>query len=184
MKRIRNNNKQAGFTLVEALIAVGVMGAGILSLLPIFTAGLKANSQMQIQYIAQQKAQEAMESIFTARDTHTLSWASINNVSQGGVFLDGKQPMLAPGPDGIVGTADDDSANPDNIVIGPGSDRDLGTADDQIINLNPWMTRTIAITPVSGATNQNLKQIIVTVTYTYQGRSSSFTLTTYISSYA
>ena len=184
MKIAQRIRRQKGFTLIETLMSMAILVFGILSLSSFFTSGLQSSAINQVEFIAQQKAQESLESIFTARDTHTLSWASINNVSQGGVFLDGKQPMLAPGPDGIVGTADDDSANPDNIVIGPGSDKILGTADDQIINLNPWMTRTIAITPVSGATNQNLKQIIVTVTYTYQGRSSSFTLTTYISSYA
>ena len=180
MKRIRNNNKQAGFTLVEALIAVGVMGAGILSLLPIFTAGLKANSQLQIQYIAQQKAQEAMESIFTARDTRLVSSAKIYNVSEGGIFLDGPQPLLAAGPDGLYGTADDDASNPDSIVTGPGPDQMFGTADDVQVNLNPFMTRTIQITP---NVQPNLKNITITINYTYEGVSSSYVLQGLISTF-
>jgi len=182
MKRSKALRKEKGFTLLETMIAGGVLVFGILSLSTIFTSGLQSSNNTQIEYIAQQKAQQALESIFTARDTHTLSWAAINNVSKGGVFLDGPQPMLAPGPDGIVGTKDDDATNPDTIVVGPGPDNILGTADDDQINLNPWMTRTIAFTPVNGT--PNLNQITVTINYKYQGKNYSFTLTTYISNYA
>jgi prepilin-type N-terminal cleavage/methylation domain-containing protein len=173
---------QRGFTLIESMIALGVLMFGILSLSAIFTNGVQTSYNSQIDFIAQQKAQEAMESIFTARDTHVLTWAQINNASKGGVFLDGPQPMYAPGPDGIVGTADDDSKTPDSIVVGPGPDNIFGTADDIQINLNPWMTRTIQFTPV--ATTPNLFQITITINYNYQGRKSSYVLTTYISNYA
>ena len=128
MKRSKALRKEKGFTLLETMIAGGVLVFGILSLSTIFTSGLQSSNNTQIEYIAQQKAQQALESIFTARDTHTLSWAAINNVSKAGVFLDGPQPMLAPGPDGLVGTKDDDTSNPDTIVVGPGADNILGTA--------------------------------------------------------
>jgi type II secretory pathway pseudopilin PulG len=180
MKRIRKSNKQAGFTLAEAMISVGVMGVGILSLLPIFTAGLKANNQTQIQYIAQQKAQEAMESIFTARDTRLVASAQITNVSEGGIFLDGPQPLYAAGPDGLYGTADDDATNPDSIITGPGADKMFGTADDVKINLNPFMTRTIQITP---NIQPNLKNIIITINWTYEGQTSSYVLQGLISTF-
>ncbi len=68
------------------------------------------------------------------------------------------------------------------IVTGPGPDNILGTADDTVINLNTWMTRTIAINPVNGT--QRLNQVTVTVTYTYQGRRSQFVLVSYISGWA
>jgi type II secretory pathway pseudopilin PulG len=180
MKRMLKSKKQAGFTLAEAMISVGVMGVGILSLLPIFTAGMKANNQTQIQYIAQQKAQEAMESIFTARDTRLVSSAQITNVSEGGIFLDGPQPLYASGPDGLYGTADDDSTNPDSIVIGPGPDKMFGTADDVKLNLNPFMTRQIQITP---NVQPNLKNIIITIKWTYEGQSSSYVLQGLISTF-
>jgi type II secretory pathway pseudopilin PulG len=179
MQKLRN---QDGFTLLETVIAMAVMVFGVLSLSAIFTSGLQASNKSQIEFIAQQKAQEAMESIFTARDTQILSFSQINNVSVGGVFKDGPQPLLAPGPDGIVGTADDDTTNPDNIVIGPGPDNVLGTADDQTIPLNPWMTRTILFAPVPNT--PNLNQITVTVNYNYQGQSGSFVLVSYISNYS
>lgn len=181
MNRSRKRNRQ-GFTLIETMIAMVVLAFGILSLSAIFTNGVSTSYNSQVEFIAQQKAQEALESIFTARDTHILTWEQICNVSQGGVFVNGPQPMLSPGPDGIVGTADD-GPTPDTIIVGPGPDNVFGTADDVQVNLNPWMTRTIAfIQNVNGT--QNLNQITITITYTYGGRTSTFVLNTYISNYA
>jgi prepilin-type N-terminal cleavage/methylation domain-containing protein len=175
-------HKQDGFTLLETMIAMTVMVIGVLSLSSIFTSGLASANKSQVEYIAQEKAQEAMETIFTARDTQILSWSQINNVSNGGVFLNGPQPLLAPGPDGLVGTADDLVNSPDGIVVAPGPDNVFGTADDIQINLNPWMTRTIAFSPVNNV--PNLLQITVTINYTYQGRANQFVLVSYISNYS
>jgi hypothetical protein len=123
-----------------------------------------------------------METIFTARDTGQLSFAQINNVSNGGVFLNGAQPLLAPGPDGLVGTADDLTNSPDVIITGPGPDGILGTADDTYIPLNPWMTRTISITPVTNYTNMVL--VTITVNYNYVGQTGQVQLVSYLSSYS
>lgn len=174
--------KQSGFTMIETMIAMVILAFGILSLASIFSQGLKASSQTQIQYIAQQKAQEAMESIFTARDTRLLTTAQINNVANGGIFMDGPQPLLASGPDGLFGTADDDANNPDSIVVAPGPDNMFGTADDIAIPLNPWMTRTIVIAPA--ANTANLKTITITINWTYQGRSSQYQLVSFISNFS
>ena len=182
MKKAFMLRKQKGFTLLEIVIAMAVLSFGILALASFYTQGMQASYRSQIQFIAQEKAQEALETIFTARDTQMLSFAQINNVSAGGVFLDGPQPLLAPGPDGLVGTADDDAASPDNIVVGPGPDNVLGTADDTTINLNPWMTRTILIQPVQN--ENNLNQITITVNYNYEGQAGQFQLVCYISSYS
>lgn len=182
MKKALMLRRQKGFTLLETVIAMAVLSFGILALASFYTQGMQASYRSQIQFIAQEKAQEALETIFTARDTQMLSFAQINNVSAGGVFLDGPQPLLAPGPDGLVGTADDDAANPDSIVVGPGPDNVLGTADDTTINLNPWMTRTILIQPVQN--ENNLNQITITVNYNYEGQAGQFQLVCYISSYS
>jgi type IV pilus modification protein PilV len=182
MKLVVKVHKQKGFTLVECLVAVAIMSAGILSLIPIFTRGLAANYQTQMQYIAQQKAQEAMESIFTARDTRLVTSAQIANVADGGIFSNGPQQLLAPGPDGLYGTADDDTNNPDTIVVAPGPDKIFGTADDVTINLNPFMTRTITITPV--ANTPNLKAIVVTVTWTFEGQTSTYSVQSLISNFS
>jgi prepilin-type N-terminal cleavage/methylation domain-containing protein len=174
--------KHSGFTLVETVVAMAVLSFGVLALSAIYTQGLKASAQTQIQFIAQQKAQEALETLFTARDTKLLTWPQIANVSQGGVFKDGPQPLLAPGPDGLLGTADDDASNPNCIVVGPGPDNILGTSDDTIINLNPWMTRTIAITPDPNV--PNLNDVTITINYSFQGQASQFVLRSYLSSFS
>ncbi len=178
----RKIRKQRGFTLIEAMIAMGVLAVGILSLASIFTQGLNASYQTQIQYIAQQKAQEAMESIFTARDTRLVSSSQINNVANGGIFLGGPQPLLAPGPDGLYGTADDDATNPDAIVVAPGPDKIFGTADDISINLNPWMTRTIVIAP--SPKTANLKTITITINWIYGGQASQYQIVSFISNFS
>jgi len=177
-----SSHKEEGFTLLECMVAMVVLSFGILSMASTYTWGLKNSNQVQMQYIANQKAQEAMESIFEARDAQLLTFSQINNVSAGGVFLNGPQPLLAPGPDGIVGTADDLTTQPDVIITGPGPDGVLGTADDTFIPLNPWMTRTIAITAVPNYAD--MVQVTVTVNYTYQGQSGQVQLVTYISSYS
>jgi len=174
--------KQRGFTMVEVMVAMVVLAAGVLSLVSVLTQGLRANYQTQIQYIAQQKAQEAMETIFTARDTRLVTAAQINNVSNGGIFMNGAQPLCAPGPDGLFGTADDDCTHPDGITIAPGPDNIFGTADDIIINLNPWMTRTIVIAPAANTTN--LKTITVTINWTFQGQTSQYQLLSFISNFS
>jgi prepilin-type N-terminal cleavage/methylation domain-containing protein len=173
--------RQKGFTLIEVMIAMGILSFGVLSLVTVFTQGLVASNQVQIQYIAQQKAQEAMETIFTARDTRLLTYAQIQNVSNGGVFLDGAQPLYAPGPDGMFGTADDDATNPDSIVTAPGADNIFGTSDDIKTNLNPWMTRTIQIT--NSATTANLRNVTVTVNWTFQGRSNNYSVSSLLSGF-
>jgi len=182
MKQRKLLRKQKGFTLLETMISMAILSFGVLSLASFYTAGLKSSSLIKVQYIANQKAQEAMESIFEARDANLLTFTQINNVSSGGVFLNGPQPLLGPGPDGIVGTADDDTSNPDVIVTGPGPDNILGTADDTYIPLNPWMTRTIT---VSSVTNYpNMVQINITINYIYQGQTGQVQLVTYMSSYS
>jgi prepilin-type N-terminal cleavage/methylation domain-containing protein len=182
MNRKRLVRTQSGFTLLETMIAMAILSFGVLGLASFFTQGLKNSNAVQMQYIANQKAQEALETIYTARDTQLLTFSQINNVSKGGVFKDGPQPLLAPGPDGLVGTADDDTNNPDVIITGPGPDNILGTADDTFIPLNPWMTRTIAITPVTGYTNMVL--VTVTVNYSYLGQQGQVQLVSYVSSYS
>jgi prepilin-type N-terminal cleavage/methylation domain-containing protein len=182
MNHIRRNERERGFTLIETMIAMVILSFGILSVAAVYTKGIQASNSNQMSFIAQQKAQEAMETIFTARDSGTLTFANIANVSAGGVFKDGAQPLCDAGPDGVLGTNDDNCGIPNVIVTGPGTDNVLGTADDTVINLNPWMTRTIAIVPVNGT--QKLNQVTITVNYTYQGRTSQFVLVSYISGWA
>ena len=51
---------------------------------------------------------EAVESIYTARNTQQLGFGAIANTNAaGGIFKPGYQPLLAAGADGLVGTTED-----------------------------------------------------------------------------
>jgi len=183
MKSHRTRSRHlAGFTLLEAMISIFVLTFGVLSLAAVYAQGIFFASLSQYDYVAEKKAEQAVEAIFTARDIKQLTWASIQNVSNNGVFLNGAQPILVPGTDGLVGTATDSGSTHEFITIGPGPDGILGTADDQVVDLNPWMTRTIAISAVTGETN--LRMITVTINYQVGKLNRTYTLISYISAFA
>ena len=170
-----------GFSLIEVLVAVAVVSVGIMGLALTYGDGVKTATGAQFGYVAQKKAEEAMEAIFTARDTKILKWADIQNVSNGGVFMDGPQPMLVPGPDGLVGTQSDLGSAPEVYTVNAGPDGVLGTADDVTYPLS-FMTRTIQITNIQN--EPNLRMITVTINYTVQGRGGQYVLVTYVSAFA
>lgn len=170
-------SRTRGFTLIETMIAIFVLAFGLLSLAMVFTEGITFRSVAKYDLIAKEKAAQAVESIFTARDTGTLTWAQIQNVSGGGVFLDAARPLFHPGPDGLVNTADDDPTRPDTIVD-PGPDGILGTADDVVVVLGNF-TRQIVITPRS----PTLRRIQVIVQYQAGRLPRTYTLNTLISQF-
>src|SRR6202795_2261660 len=168
LRNKRHRSQQSGFTLLEAMIAIVILSFGILSLAAVYAQGIQVANMTQLGYIAEKKAEEAVETIFAARDSHLLLWTNIRNVTgsggtNDGVFVVGPQPLLAAGPDGLYGTSDDDTANPDTVILGPGPDKILGTSDDVVMSLRN-MTRTIAIIDVPS--ESGLRQITITMTYT------------------
>jgi len=177
----------AGFTLIETLIALVVLAIGILSLAAMLGTCLSLMSTSEYDYIAQQKALEAVESIYTARDLQQTSWANIYNTSQGGIFLAGPLPLCAPGPDGIVGTEDDDCTNPDYIAMpntGTGfinTTPTISSNGDAKIVLGSFR-RTIVISDVPS--RPGLREIDVTITYTVGRSQRTYKLTTDISQYS
>jgi hypothetical protein len=134
--------------------------------------------------IAREKAREAIESVHSARDTGEFAWNTIRNVADGGVFLNGLQPMRGPGNDGLVNTADDGAVEE---MRRPGADGILNTADDQLFTLSDYQ-RQVSITPLNidgtGNVNPNLRQVTVTVQYRVDGILRNYTIISYISSYA
>ena len=176
--------QQAGFTLLEVIIAIVVLAVGLISILALFATAVANMQVAQQDLIAHQKAAQALESVFAARDTAQLTYAQIQNASNGGVFLDGPQQLLQAGPDGIIDTADDQGP-PDQIIL-PGPDGLLGTGDDVIVPLSGF-TRQIAITPVflpSGAVDPSLRQITVTIRYATPNRGfRTYQVASYVSSY-
>jgi type II secretory pathway pseudopilin PulG len=156
-----------GFSLVETIIALGVLVTGVLGAAGVLAAGMKNLSTSPSNVIVAQKATEAIEAVFSARDSHRLTWAQINNVSNGGVFLDGPRSLTIAGADGLVNTADDGA---------------IETLDMHGHNVTlASYTREILIEDVPGENGQLRK---VTVTIRYSGQILPYILRTFISTYA
>ena len=169
-----------GFTLIEVMIAILILSVGVLGLASTMTECIAYMQASQDDFIAQQKAEQGLESVFFARDSKLYQWDQINNVSNNGIFLDGPQPLLHAGANGIVGTAQDDANNPD-VILEPGPDGILGTADDVKLPLTNF-TRQIIFTAIAG--EPSLRQITVIVQYQSARFQRQYTLTSYVSRFS
>ena len=96
---------QSGFSLLETMFAIGILSVGALGMAGIFAQGMQQTTSSPHELTATQKAAEAIESVFSARDSHILTWTQLRNVSHGGIFKNGPHPLTTAGPDGVVGTA-------------------------------------------------------------------------------
>jgi type IV pilus modification protein PilV len=183
--RRRARRGQRGFGLIEVMISIAILTIGLLAVVGMFGTALASTQWSQEDLIAKQKALEALESIYVARDTQQITFAQIANVSNGGIFIDGYTQMRQAGPDGLVGTADD--ANFAGCPSGvecfrlPGPDGILGTADDTTMSLANFQ-RQILITPVlqqpGNVPNPNLTHVTVNVQYTKPGMKAPRVYTT------
>jgi hypothetical protein len=175
------SHDEAGFSLIEAVVAMGILASSLLSLAAVFALGLTHVASSTPNLIAREKAREAVESVHTARDTRLLRWAQINNTSEGGVFLIGAQPMKTPGLDGLVNTSDDGPYIEE--TRGPGADGILGNVDDVKMPLSTF-TRQIEISSIldaNGNVSPTLRQLRVTVFFKLGSGTRKYVLTTYIS---
>jgi type II secretory pathway pseudopilin PulG len=183
--------QQEGFTLMEVLISMFVLTIGLVSMLGVFATAMAATQTAQSDMIAKQLAQQAMETIFTARETQNIVWNQIQNVGGAGtpgIFVTGLQPIQQPGLDGIYGTADDAVALPETMTL-PGPDGIVQTAngavvpagDDVIISLTNYQ-RSITITNTASA---DLRQIVIVVQYVAAGLKAprQYVLSGFISQY-
>ena len=173
-------------------MALGVLTTGILGAAAVLASGMQNLSSSPADVVTTQKAAEAIEAVFSARQSGKLSWTQLKNVSLGGIFLDGAQPLNLPGADGIVNTGDDTTAVSTTYcsevcwgletVRLPGKDGLLKTSDDQVITLSNF-TREIMIRDIAGENGQ-LRSVVVTIKYQNGQRLRTYTLTTYISAYS
>jgi len=173
-------SKDQGFALLETLIAIVVLMIGLLAVLATFALAVGNTTSVQNDSIARQKAAEAVESIYTARQTSQIKFDQIQNVGSGtGIFTPGFTAMTDPGPDGLDGTGDDVTAAPIRL---PGPTGVItNTAQDVLVNLGQF-TRQIQIANM--ANNPNVRQITVSVRYpTPQGWYRTYQLQALISSY-
>jgi type II secretory pathway pseudopilin PulG len=152
--------QESGFSLVETLISMGVLTVGALGMAAVFAQGLQQVGSSPNELLATQKAAEAIESVFSARDSRTLTWAQVRNTNDGGVFLGTATNMNLAGADGILNTGDQgETLESDNL------DR---------------FTRQIRITDISA----ELRSITVTIRYPAGSSYRDYVLTAYISTFA
>lgn len=180
---------QGGFSLLEVMISMVLLTVGIVSLLGVFGLAMAATQTTQQNMIAKQLANEAYESIVTARNTGQINWDQIQNVGSVdcpitgtptcGIFMVGPQPIYNAGADGIYGTTDDAVAG-EQTLHEPGPDGIFGTADDVYIPLTGYQ-RTIVLTYV----DTTLRSITITVQYTASPAAfpRSYVLNSYLSQY-
>jgi hypothetical protein len=165
-----------GVSLIETMIAMLVLIVGAIGMASVFLYGMQSAASSPSELVATQKASEAMESVFAARDSHTLTWAQLQNAADGGIFLDGATSMTLAGADGILNTADDGAVE---SVLLPGPDQLLGTGDDRTDTLTTF-TREITIATLSAA----LRSVTVTITYPAGTTIRTYTLTAYMSAFS
>jgi prepilin-type N-terminal cleavage/methylation domain-containing protein len=183
MWRARKRQEKKGFTLLETMISLVILGVGVLGLAAMLADSLSYMQGSEYDFIAQQKAEEAAEAIYTAKYTNNATFAQLSNnttANPTGLFLVGPSPLLVPGADGLVGTVADAGGNPAYIVY-PGPDGKLGTPDDVYQSLGAF-TRTINIFPVAGYPT-TLNEVDITVNYNTGRFKRSYKLTTYVSAF-
>lgn len=176
---------ESGMTLLEVMFALSVLLVGVLGCAGVLVAGARNLNSSPGDVIATQKATQAIEAVFSARDSHKLTWGQIRNQkgasgNDNGIFLDGPTPLTMPGADGLVNTADDLSQI--ETMTLPGPDKMLNTGDDRILELSNF-SREISIRDVPSEGGE-LRSITVTITYWNGDSQRTYTLRTFISSYA
>jgi prepilin-type N-terminal cleavage/methylation domain-containing protein len=187
--QIRISPDERGFTLVEVMISMVILTIGLLSMLSVFGIAMAATQTAQQNGMAKQLANEAVESILTARETANVTWTQIQNTGSGGIFVPGFVPVNCAGVDGIVGTADDAACGP-QILEQPGqSGVFAGTCPPDVCTPLTNFQRQILIQPVFPAGSlipiPTLRQMTVTIQYNIPQFKlpRQYVLNTYISQY-
>src|SRR6202011_4732020 len=76
----KSKRAERGFSLLEVVISMVVLTVGLVSLLGVFGLAMASTQTSQQDMIAKQLANEALESVVTARDTSQIHWDDIQNV--------------------------------------------------------------------------------------------------------
>ena len=189
--------RQRGFSLIECLISMVILTVGSVGLLGVFGVAVKANQTSQADLIARQLASETIEGIYTARNTAEISWSQIQNVSNGGIFVDGMNVVKCAGADGIIDTADDAACLTASGAVcpnggvkcltEPGPDGIMGTSDDVIFSLSNYR-RQVLIQPLldtNGNPIQTLNWVTVTIQYSTLNSpvAKTYVINEYVSEY-
>jgi prepilin-type N-terminal cleavage/methylation domain-containing protein len=127
-------NSEKGFSLVEVVIAILIMTAGLLALSGALIIGVTLPQRARNQEIAKQMANMIMESIIAAKENAPPGFTTFESLSYTdgtppGRFTRGVSLMLEPGPDGVYCTCDDGLAPG---VFDPNCPGSLGTLAMQV----------------------------------------------------
>jgi prepilin-type N-terminal cleavage/methylation domain-containing protein len=159
---------QAGFSLLEMLVAMIIVTVGLLGVASSIGYALMASNSGRGITNAKLLVVSALEQMESLRDTGQLNFDEISNAAVTGSTFPGFSTSFlpvstVPGPDGIYGTGDDLSTD-------PGVDGIYGTSDDvtdQTLVVK-GATRQVVITSLS----PTLKKIQVTLRYSANGGST------------
>ncbi len=181
----RSRQSEQGFSLLEVLFAALVFTIGMVGVLALFTMAVNTSRQSDEELIAKQKAREAMEGIYGARNSSSLGYAQINNVgtndlstgvSVPGIFTVGFTSLYAAGPDGVVNTADDAGAGIEYITLNNGTTRVLSDFQREV-RVSPFVAS-------DGTVAGNLKQIQINIRYPIaRNATRTYTMNALISQY-
>jgi len=163
-------SNERGFTLLEVLIAMVILVTGLMSMAYGIGVGLAVVQMSTMDTIAREKAREAMEDVFTARDTFSIAFTQICNIPTSGnnpnncLFVNGFEPMYT-AVSGLVNTQASVSNAQLETFVTPGPDGILGTSDDVTYNLTGFQ-RSISVTSLASSDGYTaLAQVTVTIQY-------------------
>ena len=140
----RDRRSEAGFTMLEAVVAISVLTVGLLGVAAAIAYSAATTGRTRDITQAKQIILSTLEQVSVLRDSERLTFAQIGNAPNGnftGFVSSFQQVTNDPGPDGIHGTADD-----------------VATDDDPT---NDNFKRSVVVSSL----NPNLKKIEVTVRY-------------------
>ena len=137
-------SSEAGFTMLEAVVAISVLTVGLLGVAAAITYAAATTGRTRDVTQAKQIILSTLEQVSMLRDSERLTFAQIGNSASGnfdGFAAAYQQVSNDAGPDGIHGTPDD-----------------VAQDDDPT---NDSFKRSIVVTTL----NPNLKKIEITVKY-------------------
>ena len=185
---------ERGFSLIEVMMSMVILTVGLLSLASVVGLAMSATQTSQQDMIAKQLANEAYESIITARNSSQITWDDIQNVGSAncplsgapscGIFQTGTNAIYLPATAGvyagIVGTSAHGAAQ---TLREPGPNGTYGNADDVILPLTNFQ-RSILITELNPPV-PTLRSVTITMTYSAPQTSvpKTYILNSYISQY-
>jgi hypothetical protein len=176
---------EAGISMIEVMISSLILTVSLLAVAAAMGQGIRAMNIVQDQLIAKQKARETLESVFTSRSTQNVTFDQIQSEGEGGIFLEGFQPIRGMGVDGIANT-DDDAATGIETISLPGPDGLLDTEDDETRSLTNY-SRKVTFSEVllpSGTTDEDIRKVTVEVQFVVNGHPWTVSVSSLISRYA